>query len=91
MGSQAEELSLVTPNRMRSQTLESQFVMPTHIALFIKLVQLMMNLVCKACTTVDVFWFNLNEFGYWGVVLCIYSCTLTNFYCIGQLHLAEIP
>jgi len=47
--------------------------------------------VCSACTIVDISCFNLFEFGYWSIVLCIYCGPLNNFYCTGQLHLAEIP
>ena len=43
------------------------------------------------CTTIDIFYFNLYEFVYWSVVLCIYCGTLNNSYCIGELHLAEMP
>jgi len=38
-----QDNAFVTPDRMCSQILEPQFVMPTRIALFIKLVQLTIN------------------------------------------------
>ena len=39
----------------------------------------------------NCFCFNLYEFGYWSVILCIYCDTLNNSYCTGELHFAEMP